>query len=828
MNYLRSSKAPALIFGNREISYDELLGHSRTYARLLDESPCSKVGIFGENCPEWAYALYGAWKKGCMVIPLDAMASPEELAFMLEDSRPEVLFCSRKKLENLQQALETIPYPPRILVFEKLQEPSENSGEASESEGEVFERSDEETALIIYTSGTTGSPKGAMLSFENLRVNAEAVSSQVPIYTEGCRMLALLPLHHVLPLVGTLVIPLYVGGTTVFCPSLTSEDILQTLKKHRITMLLGVPRLYNLFYEGIHKALQKSFAGRMLFSLACRINRPGFSRKIFRKVHQHFGGHIRFMICGGAALENHVARAFKALGFDLLLGYGMTESAPLISFTRPGTMKEGSVGEISPCSEVRILEGEILARGNNIMQGYYHRPEETAEVLKDGWLHTGDLGYLDEEGFLFLTGRKKHTLILSNGKNINPEEMEHDILRRFNTVREIALCLHREELHALIYPDFSKLHEKGIHSVENFFRSDVIEPYNHKVSPYKRIRKFTILREELPKTRLQKIKRFQLEELIRNPGKRKEGKPEPEYEEYRRIRDFLATLTSSPLFPEAHLEIDLHLDSLDKVSLEAFVEGSFGVELGDREMLSHSTLETMARYIREKREFLEKEEPKEMDWGSILRSEMPLDLPESSFLHPLVVWSIRVFLRSCFRISATGREHLARPPFLLVANHQSYLDGLMLASFFDRSSVRKLYFYATERHFRKSWQKLFAAKNNIILVDVNRQLRLSLQKMARALTEGGSLAIFPEGSRTRDGNMGDFKKTFAILSGELNIPIVPAAIQGAYEALPRNKKFPKLRQPIRVDFLPPLFPEGKSYEEITALVREAIATKLEA
>jgi long-chain acyl-CoA synthetase len=832
MEYLRSKNAIALIFGQQQVHYQELFHRSADYARTLEESPCEKVALFAENRLEWAYALYGAWRRGCTVIPLDAMASPEEVAYMLEDSRPEVLFSSQEKRPLVEQVLSGLSYRPRVLIFEELEETfrekkdteKRECAEKNTDEEELSLRGEEDkTALIIYTSGTTGSPKGAMLSFENLRVNAEAVSTQVPIYSRNCRALVLLPLHHVLPLMGTLIIPLYVGGTVVFSPSMASEDILKTLENHHVTILLGVPRLYNLFYEGIRKTLQKSLVGRSLFALCGRLNSPGLSRKIFKKVHQRFGGHIRFMICGGAALEDHVAQAFKTLGFDMLLGYGMTEAAPMISFTRPGTMKIGSSGEVSPCNEVRIVEGEILARGKNIMQGYYKRPEETAEVLQEGWLHTGDLGYLDEEGFLFLTGRKKHTLVLSNGKNINPEEIEKVLLQRFDTVQEAAVCFYQGALHALIYPNFARLHERGIHAVESFIRSDVIEPYNQKASPYKRLLAFTILREELPKTRLQKIKRFQLEELIEKSGDPREEAPEPEYEEYRRIRDFLASQTPKPIFPEAHLEIDLHLDSLDKVSLGAYIENTFGIPLGDRELLSHPTLEQMAAYVREKKVMIQDEI---LHWGDILRKETPLELPRSSLLHPPLVWTIKAFSRAFFRLHVRGMKYLAGGPYLLVANHQSYLDGLILASFFKGEPLRKLYFYATERHFRKGWQKRFAGGNNIILVDVNRDLKLSLQKMAQVLAKGNSLVIFPEGSRTRDGSMGEFKKTFAILSREMNIPVLPAAIRGAFEAMPRGQKIPRFGQTIHIDFLPPLFPEGRSYEELTALVREKIAENL--
>ena len=266
------------------------------------------------------------------------------------------------------------------------------------------------------------------------------------------------------------------------------------------------------------------------------------------------------------------------------------------------------------------------------------------------------------------------------------------------------------------------------------------------------------------------------------------------------------------------------MDSLDKVALATYLTASFGVKMGDEELLRYSTLGEMAAYVEREKVKMEEEQ---VDWGALLRSSGDLELPRTSPLHIPLGKLFRFLFRCYFRITVTGEENLPEHPFLLVANHQSYLDGLVAGTSLPLEVARRLYFYASEQTFQKAWQRRFMARHRVILVDINRNLKLSLQKLAAVLQRGDSLIIFPEGGVTRDGKMMPFKKTFAILGRELQIPLVPVALEGTYQALPRGERMPRFRQEIRVTFLPPVMPEDLSYEQLAARVRSRIQEKVE-
>ncbi|GAK55473.1 AMP-dependent synthetase and ligase [Candidatus Vecturithrix granuli] len=821
MKFLQDHQKTAVIFGEQRVSYTQLLQEVTKYASVFQTQRCKKVAIYSENRLEWVYAFYAAWKNYCIAVPIDFMATPEEVAYILEDCQPEVIFCSREKARDLESTFSSLSYTIQCFVFEDLQQSLE-AIQAPEHP-DFPEANKDDTAMIIYTSGTTGSPKGVMISFDNILANAESVAEDVKIYTPEQRVLVLLPLHHVYPLMGTIIIPLYIGETCVFSPSMKSEDIIGTLQKHEITLFIGVPRLFTAIRKGIKEKIDKSFVARHLFKLAEFLDSPKFSKLVFKKVHERFGGKMQFMPCGGAALDNEVARDFKTLGFDLLNGYGMTESTPMISFTRPGKLKIGASGQILPKNEVRIVDGEITAKGRNIMQGYYNRPDETAQVIRDGWLYTGDLGYVDEENYVFVTGRKKDIIVLPSGKNINPEEIEAKLLQNFDTISEVGVFMHENVLQAVIYPNFHKINEQGIHHIEEHFRWDVFDSYNHSASPAKKIMKFTVVKEELPKTRLGKIRRFQLPELTAKALRTTPPEQEPDSPEYQNIKEYLQAQTAHAVYPDSHLELDLGLDSLDKVSLHTYLQGTFGLDISDDEILRHPTVEQLAGYVQEKKTKFEAEG---INWHRILQEPVSLSLPTSSPIHGMGNNVLKFLMRRYFRLSVGGYEHLQNSPFILTPNHQSYLDALIITQCFESKLLRETYFYAEERHFRKSWQRLFADHHNVIIVDINRELKRSLQKMAEVLRKNKNMVLFPEGARTRDGKLAQFKKTFAILSCELNIPIVPAVIQGAYQAMPKGKTIPVFKQQISVQFLPPIFPENLSYEELTEKVYQTIKQQL--
>ena len=500
----------------------------------------------------------------------------------------------------------------------------------------------------------------------------------------------------------------------------------------------------------------------------------------------------------------------------------MTECAPMITFTRPGKVLPGSAGQPLKTNEIKVIDGEIVTRGRNVTKGYYNRPEETAAILKDGWLYTGDLGYLDNENRIFITGRKKEIIVLSNGKNINPEEIENKILSMSEIIGEIGVFEKADMLHAVIYPDYQMAKELGINNIEETIKWQVIDKYNQIVTPYKKVMKFSIVKEPLPRTRLLKLKRFLLPQLEQISKEKEESLQEPDFQEYVLIKEFLQQQKEITIHPSDHLEIDLGLDSLDKVNLGVYLESNFGVKLTEADLVNFPNVVKLAESVKEKKTKLSVEA---IDWERILKEQLNLDLPKSWFTYNVMKNAAKVFLKLYFRLKSEGLENIPEGPFILAPNHQSFFDGLFVAVFLKNKLMKQTYFYAKEKHLQNKILKFIADKHNVIVMDLT-DLKISLQKMAEVLKRGKNIIIFPEGTRTSSGELGEFKKTFAILSRELNVPIVPVAIKGAYDALPRGTHFPKPWTKIKVNFLKPVLPENHSYDSIKNTVFEKVATQL--
>ncbi len=816
---LKHKEGTAIRFQNQGISFSDLFSKIHFVSNLYKVNKGDRVVVFSENRPGWIYAFYSAWQNEAIALPIDYLSSSKEVKYILEDSKPSAILYSQTCQEVLKEALKDTDLNPQLVEIDQFE------NKEVETNTEPLTQSDENnTAVIIYTSGTTGSPKGVMLSFKNILTNIRGVSEKVRIYREDRSVMILLPLHHVFPLLGSCIAPLSLGAMVAIAPSLSPKDIIETLHKNKIGIIIGVPRLYSSIRKGIMDKINHNFLARNLFRFAGLLQSKRFSRMAFKTVHKKFGGAVKHMVSGGAALDRAVAQDFKTLGFDLLEGYGMTESAPMISFTRPGKLKVGSAGEVLQGTEMAIKDGEIVSRGDHIMQGYYNRPEETAAVLKDGWLHTGDLGTIDAKGRLFVTGRKKEIIVLSNGKNINPVELEFQLEKEMPYVKELAVFENNDKLQLIIVPDDAQAKAMGIDNVQEHTLSKVLADYNQSVSNYKKIYRLHISYEELPKTRLSKVQRFKLKEFINTPLQTK-----PDFagdytsQEFELIKQHIQEEKGIEVSPSDHVEFDLGLDSLEKVSLQVFMENTFGVSISAESIAEHGTIQKLSEFVDKMKTRIKAEK---VNWSDIVKEKTNIKLPRSHVSFWLTIKTLKVLFFSYFRYKIIGKENIPKEPCIIAPNHQSYLDGMLVASAFKSKTLMKSFFFAKAKHVRNRIFKFFANRSNIIVVDVNQDLKDSIQALATALKDGRNVVIFPEGTRSFTGQMGEFKKTFAILSKELNVPVVPVAICGSHRVLPRGKHFPKPLKKVTVEFLQPIYPDNHTYQTLTETTRKVIEERL--
>lgn len=825
---LQTHAKTAIYWKDEQISYNALLVHSASVAASVPVSAEARAVIHSENRPEWLLALHAIWRQRGIVVPVDSMAPADELAYIVGQTEPEIIYCSEKTRANVDKALASQPeLKPRVVVFDAAEFPKHPAGtpdvKALES-GPL-----DSLAAILYTSGTTGAPKGVMLTFRNLLINLESVCDRVPIYTPESRVFALLPAHHILPLLGCFVAPLYAGGSIIMAHSLDPAEMVATIRRHRATIMVGVPRLYALIRKAIMDGLRASPVGRLLYRLSAAIGRPGFSRRILFPAQKKFGGELRQLVSGGAPLDRDVARDLSIIGFEVMEGYGMTECAPMITFPRPGNTRLGACG--NPClpGSVRIEDGEVLVRGPHVFPGYWRNPEATDEAIRDGWLHTGDLGYLDEDEFLFITGRRKEIIVLANGKKVQPAEIEAKLAGMSGDIRDLAVTFSDDHLHVLIQPVPGLCGDDSAAQTEHF-RWKLLEPYNRLVSAAKKITRLSIVTGDLPKTRLGKLKRHELPALALGTGTEPDvpaAVPEALGPAYAAIERFLRTdLECRRVRPDSHWEMDLALDSLALVSVLVFVEKTFGIRLPENIFQDCPTVIALARHADAKRIFFHEDAG---HWGSMLQpaDAQPPDLPRSSWIHPFLNTSLGLLARALFRIEAKGIENIpARGPCILAVNHQSYLDGLFVSMFLDNALLRRTYYYAKRKHVKTGVLTWLAEHSNVIVVEVGRDVGLSLRKLAQALRQDGNLMIFPEGTRSADGQLGEFRPAFAKLALEMNVPVIPVAISGAWKAMRRNG-LPRPLTRITVEFLPAAPDSARGGEDqLTDIIRSSIARHL--
>jgi len=826
IKYLYDRKRIAVTYGEQKISYADVIKYVNYYSEFLDITKGDRSALMMENRPESIFSFFSIWAKKGIAISLDAGYTVDQLAYVLGDSTPKYLFVSNKTKKVAEEANSKLNNIIKIINVDELVLPAEYKIKKEEFEND----SNDDVAVIVYTSGTTGNPKGVMITYENIKTNMEGVRA-VDLVNEADVILAMLPYHHIMPLCFTLILPIYMGVPIVLLTEISSASLLKTLQENRVTVILGVPRVWEMLDKAIMIKINESPLAKFMFKMAEKINSMAIRKMLFSKVHKQFGGHIRLMVSGGAKIDKNILEDFRTMGFCAIQGYGMTETAPIIAFNVPGRERSDSAGEVIPNVEVKIADdGEILVKGKNVMKGYYNNEKATEEAFdKDGWFHTGDLGRMDGK-YLIIIGRKKEMIVLPNGKNIDPNDIENEIIKNTDLIKEIAITEYKEQLLAIIYPDFQQIEAKKIVNIKDAIKWEVIDKYNVTAPNYKKIHDIKIVKKELPKTRIGKIRRFMLKDLIEDKDDVIEQKEEkktivvpPEMKEkFDIINKYIDERYHKAIDLDSHIELDLGFDSLDIVEFMNFLNETFGINLVEQDFVENKTISAIIKLVNEKAgKFVEKVDKNE-NLKKIIESDSDVKLPKDARYAKFLRVILGPFFRFYFKYKCIDKENIKDGAGIIVGNHQSYLDGFMVNNVFTTKEMNNNYYIATALHFKSKTMKYLANHGNIILVDANRNLKNTLQAAAKVLKNNKKLIIFPEGARTRDGQIHEFKKTFAILAKDLNVPIYPFVLKGAYEAFPYNKKFPK-RNNVSVQFLERIEPNNKTVEELVEETKNNIA-----
>ena len=797
-------------FEDNKVSFIELIKRVKYFSNeVLKNIESPHALIIMENRPEWVYSFYSVWDKKEVNVVLDASSNPNEIAYVINDSQPKTIICSDFSEERILEAITIANYQDKAKIINIDKENIDFNSIGSEYDNVTLQNPEgDETAVMLYTSGTTGSPKGVMLSSNNIIGEIDGIVEK-DVLQANDQMIALLPFHHILPLMATLLLPLREGASIVFVEKIASKEILDVLEKNNISVMVGVPRVFKLFYDSIKQQIQAKFITRKIYAIAEKINSKRFSRMIFSKVHKKFGGHLNVMVSGGAKLDPEIATFFNVLGFTVCEGYGLTETSPVLAVNSIKYNKVGTVGKALYNTELKIVDEELWVKGPQIMKGYYNKPEKTAEVMtEDGWFKTGDLAEIDKDGYLTIRGRKNSMIVLSNGKNIDPETVENKIMGLSGPlIKEIGILGHEDKLAAIIVPDLLEFRKQGINNIQTYLK-DIIENYNLTASNYKKVLDYKLVEDELPKTRLGKTKRFMLPELYKKDEKVKEKVEEPQTQEYQAVKEFVAKLKGFEPGPEENLELDLGMDSLDKVELLAYVESTFGIKIDEEKFAEMPNLKLLSEYISEKAEFFMNSE---VDWKKIIDKAPNREIKNGwliNALRPLIY----VILKMYFRLKIDRTNKISDEPQIFVSNHQSFVDALVLGALIPSKIQKKTFFLAINWYFKKGIMKYVADNGNIILVDIDKNVKETVEEIALHIKNGKNVLIFPEGARTKNGKVGKFKKVFAIIAKELNVDVQCLGIKGGYEAYSRFMKFP-LPKRIEVTVLEKIKPEG-TYEEI--------------
>ena len=871
-------------------TYSELRRMAESVGRWITEKKFprgARLAILADNHPRWVAAYLGIIASGCAAVPLDTALHDDQVKKLLKDSGASAVFCDAKHVPVVRPAAEELKLGLVLMDPDRMTgQPSRELGigdlpaifDAGPGNFTPASAKDDDLASLLYTSGTTADPKGVMLTHTNFQGEVNAVFNWVDLGPNDA-LLGVLPLFHVLAQMANLLLPLVKGSRVVYLETVNTTELLRALTERNITAFAVVPQFFYLIHERVLQEVEKRGAiAQKLFGAMVALNRTlrnigiNAGPLLFRKVHETLGPKMRYLVTGGSRFDPGIAHAFHDLGIDVLQAYGLTETTAAVFANSPHDNEIGSVGKAMKGVEARIVDpqpqedsppaGEVALRGPVVMKGYWNRPDATAAVLRDGWFLTGDLGYFDSRGHLFLTGRKKEVIVLSNGKNVYPEEIETHYLKS-PFIKEMAVLGLEgkpgeggDRLHAVIVPNFDVLRQRKIVNAKEVIRFD-IEGLSPSIASTKRIGSYEIWQDDLPRTTTRKIKRYEVEKRVKANLSKKVAddselpseKPltaeesawldQPDVQRGLKIIREAAHVAPTTMRPTLSLDLDLGFDSMQRVDLLSHLEEEFGGNVEESQLTEIYTVRDLIDAVLKSAA----DHPGGhgtratfAGWKAIL-AEDPDDPEVLALAHPnklndtfwyLVSRVFQLIALDRFHLKVTGLDKLPKTgAYIISSNHQSYLDPLVLAGVLPPEVFFRAFAVGTSDHFGKGMMRSLARSIKVMVLDPDANLVPAMRAGAFGLRHGMALVLYPEGERSIDGTPKIFKKGAAILSIHLQVPIVPVAIDGFYEAWPRNQPFRGFT-PLKITFGDPIYPPPESkasesaYQQLTAAVKTRV------
>lgn len=780
----------------------------------------SRVMLFSNNMPEWGLTYFGILKAGATAIPIDPASSVKEIvAFAKAGEAAAIVLSPKLAGENpeLGKALKDAGLEVAVWTFDDVFEMKSETEEAKRNALLPAKIHSNSIASLIFTSGTTGTPKAVMLSHKNFVNMISMLSSVLDMdITDG--VLSVLPMHHTFEFSAGFLTPFSNGTQITYLNELTAEDLSKTIENGHVTGMVGVPALWEMLHRRIKTRLREKgdwiadLADNMIeFNAWIRDNTPFNLGPIgFFPIHQGMGGKMRYLISGGSALSEKVQKDLHGLGFTVLEGYGLTESSPVLTVARPGNkLLRGSVGKPLPGVEVKIDSpdengvGEVLARGQNVMVGYYNNEAATEAVLQDRWLRTGDLGKIDEDGNLFIVGRSKDVIIDSNGKNIYPDEIE-DLYGKSGFIKEMSVVGLQDEdggekIAALVVPDYE--YDIALSRAES---NKKVEEHFREISAglpfFKRVKVLHLTPFELPRTATRKVKRPEVVEMLQALEDRSKSKTKTIVESKGDdnalwIRKIVASVSNRPLSDVVMEDklADLGFDSLMFVELQAAVEDAGGQVISPdtlnevqsvRELLTAVQRVDKTKKLADEPRIEEKKEEEEIFVPSIIRrvGNAVVDLAQETLYSNVLDTSIEG--------ESNVPQHVN---FIVAPNHTSHLDTGLVKKALGKDVAEQTVAVAAADYWFDTKYKRAYMNNFTTLVPIERtgSLRQSLRHVTQILNEGYNALIFPEGGRQESGKIAEFKPIIGYLALNQKIGILPIYIWGTYEAFPKGMVIPK-------------------------------------